>query len=239
MDPLLIVFVVLLIGLIVSSRKEKSVDEVTSESPDPPSSAPETTDLSEAPPETTVLSKAPAETTVAVLDTSHVPEAVQLKDAKIELYTGKNFKGDKVTKYPGMKVQFAEMTSTKQLVWKYQSMKIVPGTYIMLTSSVSGSMDRGFAVGKYDVPDMFAFIKSYDSLYNQQGIYMDRNYWARPFFIHVLTNSAWDRERAAKYASCIKTTRAWKYSDAKGKEYCGFAEPERNMANITGFSNQY
>lgn len=229
MDPLLIVFVVLLIGLIVSSRKEKSVDEVTSESPDPPSSAPETTDLSKAPPDATV----------AVLDTSHVPSAAQLKDAKIELYTEKNFKGDKVTKYPGMKVQFAEMTKSKQLVWKYQSMKIVPGTYIMLTSSVSGSLDRGFAVGKYDVPDMFAFIKSYDSLYNQQGIYMDRNYWARPFFIHVLTNSAWDRERAAKYASCIKTTRAWKYSDEKGKVYCEYAEPERNMANITGFSNQY
>lgn len=190
-------------------------------------------------PDTSTVNRVPVDTTASVVrrvaDLTHVPDGVGMDKAQIELYTEKDFGGTKRTLYPGMKDKFAEMTSGGQIAWKYQSMKVVPGTYIMLTSSVGGSMDRGFAVGKHEVPDMYAFITSYDSIYDQKGIFMDRDYWARPFYIQVLTDVQWDEERAKKYEACINTTKAWDYDDAKGKEFCEYAEPEANMSNITGF----
>jgi hypothetical protein len=193
-------------------------------------------------PETTTVSPTPEESTVSAIrriaDRSHVPDAVGMDEAKIELYTGKDFTGTKRTLYPGMKTKFAEMTSGKSLQWVYQSMKVVPGTYIMLTSSASGSMDRGFAVGKYDVTDMFAFIQSYDSIYDQKGIYMDRDYWARPFYIQVLTDTQWDVERKKKHDSCMNyAIDGLSYDTEKANEHCEYAEPESNMDNITGFRN--
>ena len=133
-----------------------------------------------------------------------------------------------------MKTVFAEMTQTGSLVWKYQSMKVVPGTKLMMSNMVSGNIMRGFAVGKYDVPDMFEFIKSYENIYTDKGIFMkDHTYWARPFYIHVLTPTQWAEERNAKYAACMANTVAWGYDNNKGIAYCEYAEPEANMMNIT------
>lgn len=221
MSPLIIVGVVLLIGYMMSGSSSE-VDTAKKSMEHPPSAAPETT---------AVVAK--------IADLSHVPTAVGMDEAKIELYTGLDYTGTKRTLYPGMKAQFAEMTTGETINWTYQSMKVVPGTLIMLTSSVGGSQDRGFAVGKYDVPDMFAFIKSYDSIYDQKGIFMDRTYWARPFFIQVLDNVQWDKERQSKHTACMATTVAWGYDDAKGKTHCQYAEPEANMANITGFQSGF
>ena len=91
---------------------------------------------------------------------------------------------------------------------------------------------RGFSVGKYNVPDMFAFIKSYNNLYTCDGICMDRDYWTRPFYITVLNQESWESERNNKYEDCLKTATAWNYDEDKKNSYCEYALPENNV-NLT------
>lgn len=185
-------------------------------------------------------------------DKSHVPPPVKMSESRVELYTEKDFGGEMTLLRPGMKRELARMNPDKTLTWSYQSMKLTQGTYLMFQASVGGSNDRGFAVGKYDVPDMFEFIKMYDNIYNQQGIFMDRNYWARPFYIKHLTPQQWNDERQKKHEDCIDTTLAWDRSDKassdphgryateeKRLEYCEYAHPDSNDANITGFRSGF
>lgn len=197
-----------------------TVDQIKMIVPDPPVGAVETT----------VVVKAPL--------AGNVTPLALPAESQIELYTDKNYKGDVRTIRVGQGTDFAEMNGGA-LTWKYQSMKIVPGTLLMLSSSVSGSNDRGFLVGKYDVPDLFEVIKSYDNVYAEQGIFMDRTYWARPFKIKVLNPASWETELTGKYSACKQTTEAWATQspswawDNKGKAHCEYALPDNNRANYT------
>jgi hypothetical protein len=243
MVPIIVAILVILLIVYYYTMKKETVDQTNAKNPAPNSAAKETTDLAETPdeaaapaapaPKATVPGAAPLALIPTAAPLPPVTPAASVDTARIELYTGKSYTGTKRIIYPGMKQEFAEMLTTKSLVWSYQSMKVVSGTYIMLTNNVGGKDHTGFAVGKYDVPDMFAFIKSYDTIYDHKGLYMDRDYWARSFFIQVLTPSEWNTQRAKKHAGCISMTRAWDYSDTEGKKYCEYALPENNMSNIT------
>jgi hypothetical protein len=167
-------------------------------------------------------------------DLSHIPAVIKNKHARVVLYPEKDFKGKPHRLLPGQSVIFAEMKDG-QLYWKFQSMKVVQGTLLMLESEgdVPERTDRGFSIGKYDVPDMYKFIKSHDALYTYQGIYMDRHIWNRPFRIHVLTPSDWDKFRMDKYMMCLK--KAKKLGVESVSDYCEYALPNKSLNIISGF----
>jgi hypothetical protein len=198
------------------------------------------------------LNKDKTPTTDAVIgpDRSHVPPPIKMSESVVLLYTELDFGGTEKKVKPGQSIEFARTTNNK-LTFKYPSMKITKGTYIMLVSGNGGSTDRGFAVGDENVPDMYDFIKSYDNLYTQEGIYMDRDYRSQPFFIRHLTQTEWDYERTKKHESCLRTANVWNNGDKdnenphlrynteeKRLDYCRFAHPDTNNANVTGFCNQ-
>ena len=237
MDPIAIAVIAVLILIFLVRKKamqEKTVEETTDSTPPPPSEAPETTEVYESPPETVTVMPSvggpPYVTAVPTLD---------MEGAKIELYTEKNFKGSHITVSPGnTKVQFAVMNADKTLSWQYQSMRIVPGTYLMFTGApkaLRGVPRMGFAVGKYDVPDMFAFIKSHGNIGDGNGISIHSTSTPRPFYISVLTESDWDKHRTSKHKGCLAYTR--RFSPDRQARYCSTWTPESGAANLTGFRN--
>jgi hypothetical protein len=237
MNPAVIIVLVIIVIAVINGNSKSEMDVAKDSVPSPSEDQPETTDVVPSLPQP---------------DKSHVPPPQPMSTSRVELYSKKDFEGDMYLLRPGMKIEFARMNGDKTLTWTYQSMKITSGTFLMFKASVSGSNDRGFAVGKYDVPDMFEFIKAYDNIYNQQGIFMDSNYWARPFYMKHLTPQDWNDERQKKHEDCINTTLAWDRSDKardtpnlrynteeKRLAYCEYAAPESNDANITGFKSGF
>lgn len=189
---------------------------------------------SEQPP-TTIIQPAP--------DLSHVPKPLGADEAMIELYTEKEYKGDKAVVRVGMQREFARRNGGGGLEFQYKSMKLPPGTMLMFTSYSGGNTYRGFAVGKYDVPDMHEFFKSYDNLYMDDGLFMSPkwSHWPNmPFKVKVITEYDWGVESQKNYDRCL----TWinKVAADKDEQYkldtCEARLPENNRNNITGFTSK-
>lgn len=223
---LLLSLIYMTISIIATYVNEgPSVDDIKAMVPPPSPDAAETTVIKEVPPP-------PPEAEPTVIEVVVPPPPPPPPQYQIELYQHKNYKGTKKVIYPGMQTEFAKYQG-ERLSWTYQSMKIVPGTYLKFWAKVSGKLQVGFAVGKLDVPDMYEFIKSYENIYTCQGICMDRDYWNRPFYISVLKGKGqWDRDRAAKYSQCRDLWYVKKRPLANQIGYCKYAEPESNE-NVT------
>ncbi len=246
---ILIVVIILIIIIIAASSNSSSEDDGSSNSSEdksygsymPPSSS--GTPAYNVPVQTIQPVAAPVpQTSMTASTTALVPTVATVDQAKVDLYTDLDFGGKVHSVYPGMKVKFAYYGTDKTLNWVYKSMRVVPGTYIMLVSeadpSVStdncgGCHDRAFALGKFDVANILNFIKSYTDMYDQHGLFMDRDYWPRGFFLYVLPPSQWDSMRKSKHDSCMSTTVAWGYDAAKGADFCKYALPETSDYNIT------
>lgn len=223
MNPVIIVGIILVIGYFMSQQGASEVDAVKAHTPAPPSDAPATTVVTPQP------------------DTSHVPPPKGPNDAIIELYTEKEYKGSKAIVRVGMTKEFARRQG-KTVVFKYKSMKIVPGTMLMFTSESGGNTYRGFAVGKYDVPDMHEFFKMYDNLYMDDGLFMSPkwSHWpGMPFKVKVITEYDWGVESKKNYDKCINWIK--KVAADKDEQYhldtCEPRLPENNRNNITGFTS--
>jgi hypothetical protein len=163
-----------------------------------PSSMLDTSELSRTPVTSTtpvVVVKKPV-TAVKSVPLPPIPIGqIMIPEPKIELFSGLNFTGKKKMLYGGMLTQFAEMTPDENLRWTYRSMKITPGAKFDLHNLKY----RAYGVGKYDVPDLFDFIKSWNQLY--KATMMDRKYWARPFFIRLHDP---DYPTLETYHTCMK-----------------------------------
>jgi hypothetical protein len=231
MDPVTVIGVLFLIYYVmVVMPKSSDVDAATATIPGPPSEQPETTVIQPGP------------------DMSYVPNTLGSSSSMIELYTEKNFKGIKIIVRAEKSAEFALRNGGGGLVFKYQSMKLSPGTMLMFTNEKdhSGSsiiIHRGFAIGKYNVPDMHMFLKSNDSLYRDDGILMS-NDWnhnrGRQFRVMVLTDRTWHIQSIKDYDSCLYplTTGGTKKAEPWMLEQCKNLLPDNNRTNITGFTNR-
>jgi hypothetical protein len=110
-------------------------------------------------------------------------EDIVIPKLKFELYSGLNYTGVKKKVYGGESVQFAHYDGSANLHWQYKSMKVIPGATFNISNRVSGKEYIGHGIGKYNVPDLFDFIKSWDGLYHKT--YFGSSQWARPFMIYI------------------------------------------------------
>jgi hypothetical protein len=145
------------------------------------------------------------------------------------------------TVYPRQKAKFAIMYNN-ELSWIYKSMRVVPGTNIMLVGEADitvpsdnngGGHDRAFAIGRFDVADIKAFIANSSNMYGSEGVSFNYTAGQRGFFLYVLSDDDFLKYRKMKYSDCINTTIAWGYATTKGEEYCAYASPT-NELDYTG-----
>lgn len=192
--------------------RSDDVDDIRALAGELPSSMPETTQLTTS---TVTITPPPAPKVVF---------PVVIPEPMIELYSGLNFTGRKKVLFGGMRTEVCQYTSAKTMAWSYRSMKITPGARFYFINTVSGGKHITHAVGKYNVPDMWEFIKSWDKIYKEGRF--DRDYWARPFLIELLKPN----ETALKeYHECMKGLMSTGVDGTNAGRRCFNNHPDQNL----------
>jgi hypothetical protein len=171
------------------------------------------------------------------------PAIISAANAGVEMYTDLNFEGTMRTVKAGRSRQFAKRNARGAVEFEYNSMKVVKGSMLMFTGQSGGNIYRAFAVGDEDVVDMHDFLKSYDSIYRDDGIFMapDWNHWPGMVFkIAVLSEYDFIQESQKNYDGCMKWINS--VADDKDEDYkletCEPRLPSNNRSNITGFTDR-